>query len=247
MGHSRVWSITDGYSTGTTWSMESGVNDGYPYLSWAKAVDQSLPVELASFKLSSAQGVVNLTWVTESEIENQGFIIERSLADSKSWEAIASFSHSKDLVGQGSTSEQTHYAYTDAKVEVGATYSYRLVDVDYKGQQTTHAAQEITVILNDEDVLPGRMTLHPAYPNPFNPIVSLSITLAHASTDLRFEIYDLQGGLVRTLSQGAHEAGSYDFSWNGLDNHNQQVASGVYLVRLAGENQVAMQRVTLIR
>ena len=53
--------------------------------------DEPLPVTLASFTANSSNGEVILTWVTESEIENQGFIIERRAGEEEDWQEIANF------------------------------------------------------------------------------------------------------------------------------------------------------------
>jgi hypothetical protein len=47
----------------------------------------------------------------------------------------------------GSTSEAHDYAYTDAAVVPGATYLYRLADVDYSGKVTYHKEVEVRLRL----------------------------------------------------------------------------------------------------
>ena len=58
-----------------------------------------------------------LEWVTESEIENLGFIIERrSVEDGEQgsggeWSEIASYKTHPELQGQGSVTHRTVYRY----------------------------------------------------------------------------------------------------------------------------------------
>lgn len=212
--------------------------------------DTSLPVELSVFKSAYNHGFVKLYWLTDSEIENQGFIIERALRQAQgpvAWTEIANFGKNPDLLGQGSTTEKTDYSYIDKMVKVGETYSYRLSDVDYRGNITTHPAITVTVLAKDEDLKPGKLDMHPAYPNPFNPDVKLSFELNEAVQALALEIYDLNGALIQTVTSGAHDAGSYDFTWRGQDAAGNLLPSGVYLVRLAGAGEVQIQRITLLR
>jgi hypothetical protein len=242
--------VTQGNQTWTSseWTISSAnVADCNP---GALDNDQSLPVELSVFKSAYNHGFVKLYWLTDSEIENQGFIIERALRQAQgpvAWIEIANFGKNPDLLGQGSTTEKTDYSYFDKMVKVGETYSYRLSDVDYRGNITTHPAITVTVLAKDEDLKPGKLDMHPAYPNPFNPDVKLSFELNEAVQTLALEIYDLNGALVQTVTSGAHDAGSYDFNWRGQDAAGNLLPSGVYLVRLAGAGEVQIQRITLLR
>lgn len=242
-----------GTSNSSNWTQAAstsgtpGAGNGGDNTTW---IDTSLPVELSLFKSAYNYGYVKLYWLTDSEIENQGFILERALRQAQGpdeWIEIANFGKNPDLLGQGSTTEKTDYSYIDKLVKVGETYSYRLSDVDYRGNITPHPAITVTVLAKDEDLKPGKLAMHPAYPNPFNPDVKLSFELNEAVQTLALEIYDLNGALIQTVTSGAHDAGSYDFDWRGQDAAGNLLPSGVYLVRLAGAGEVQIQRITLLR
>jgi len=240
------WTVASS-SSGTPGEANGGDNSNW--------VDQSLPVELSQWLASSTHGEVRLNWTTDSEIENQGFIIERALRQAQGsnsepvgeWSEIASFTTNPDLLGQGSTSTQHDYSYIDIRVEVGETYSYRLSDVDYRGNVTWHAEIQVTVKDAGSDLKPSYVRLHKAFPNPFNPDTNLSFTLVNAVEELSLGIYDIQGALIQTLSSGHHEKGTHGFMWNGHDSRATVVSSGVYLVRLSTGSNQQIQRVTLIR
>jgi hypothetical protein len=189
---------------------------------------------------------VTLTWTTESEVENQGFILERRLTGETSLQELSSFADNPQLLGQGSTTARNTYTYTDKAVTTGQTYVYLLSDVDYSGRINKHGAISVTVKTAEEDLKPTDMVLHAAYPNPFNPEVTLSFSLSEA-TGVALEIYDLQGVLVSSVATGRQSAGTHACSWNGLDAAGNPVSSGIYLVRLSAGNRTQMQRVTLLR
>jgi len=214
----------------------------------APAGDGSLPVELSVWKAISSRGLVKLFWTTDSEIENQGFIIERSGGhQDKTWNEIASFTKNQELLGQGSTTAQNDYYFIDKQVKVGKSYSYRLADVDYQGVMTRHDEIKVTVKDAGIDLKPSDVKLHKAFPNPFNPDVNLSFTLENEVAELSLEIYDITGALVQTLSSGYHKMGAHSFGWNGYDSNNNAVSSGVYMVRLSAGSVVQIQRMTLLR
>ena len=234
----------------------SSLGSGSVYTNWTEitsgtgspggANDNSLPVELSVFKSVYNNGMVKLYWLTDSEIENQGFIIERR-SDTKDWGQLASFGKYPELLGQGSTTDQTEYTFTDKMVKVGETYEYRISDVDYQGDVTTHAAISVTVLAKDENTKPGKLVLNKAYPNPFNPNVTLSFNLEEAVNAVTLEVYDLNGTLVNTLSSGAHNAGIHTYSWQGTDGSGNMLSSGIYVVRLASAGHSQVQRITLLR
>ena len=56
-------------------------NGGLAYNVLVDTSDSNVPVELTSFKASTVNGNVNLTWSTATETNNKGFQVERKSAD----------------------------------------------------------------------------------------------------------------------------------------------------------------------
>ena len=101
------------------------------FLLLGSIADNSLPVTLTTFSAVVEDNGVLLRWVTESEINNQAFILERS-DDSQTFEQIA------ELPGQGNCSHRSEYEYRDARIAGGQTWYYRLSDRDFNGHITVH-------------------------------------------------------------------------------------------------------------
>lgn len=80
-----------------------------------------------------------------------------------------------------------------------------------------------------------------AWPNPFNPRVTLRYQVAAATTG-RLAVYDLAGRLVAVLRAGDIAAGAHTFAWDAT-----ALASGVYLVRLETALGATRVPVTLVR
>ena len=136
---------------------------------------------------------------------------------------------------------------------LGALAAGRLRDDDpvawprtYDLVMATASGNELVL---DTVVMPGPPDvglLLTAAPNPFNPRVTIHFTLPRSSV-ARLDILDLQGRLVRTLFHEARTGGPGQEVWNGRDLRGQDVASGVYLVRLRTDEEITSQRVTLLR
>ena len=206
----------------------------------ASASDNSLPVELAAFIARQRGPAVHLTWITESEMENLGFILER-VNDEGAWEEIASYLTHDALQGQGSTSRQTEYHYRESVPSIGAKLNYRLIDVSYKGVRTYHTLKPEDWTID----LPGEFALQGNYPNPFNPSTTIKYEIA-TDSQVSLVIYDVKGEIIQTLVSGRQSAGWYDISWNGQTSDGYTVSTGIYFARLvAGDHDQVIKMLYL--
>jgi hypothetical protein len=98
---------------------------------------------------------------------------------------------------------------------------------------------------------PARAFLAQNHPNPFNPTTRIAYGVpatagANAAVDVRLEIYDVQGRLVRRLVQGLHAPGTYGAIWDGRDDHGRRVRSGVYFYRLRAPGTTLSRKLLLV-
>ena len=101
-------------------------------------------------------------------------------------------------------------------------------------------------VASEDKKLPRQFTVAPNYPNPFNPSTTIPYTLPEKST-VRAIVYDLRGHKVATLVNTTQEAGKYSIQWNGVDQLENRVGSGVYFLRFSANEQIRVQKLTLIR
>jgi len=85
-----------------------------------------------------------------------------------------------------------------------------------------------------------------AYPNPFNPITTIRFCLDKPA-DIRLEIYNQRGQLVKSLAQGKANPGWSSMIWNGTDNQNRKVASGLYYSKLSYDGKSVAKKMILMR
>ena len=194
------------------------------------AGDVSLPVDLSYFTANSTRSdEITLTWVTESEFENLGFLVERRNVDvESSWNEIASYINYSELQGQGSVSHRTEYTFTDNTVEMEQTYDYRLADVSFQGVKEYH---EIHVLDVSPITTPSKFLLLQNYPNPFNPTTTIGYDLPQQSA-VKLTIHNVQGRQIASIQDEQKPAGSYQVLWNGMNQVGNQVSTGVYFARL---------------
>ncbi len=95
-----------------------------------------LPVSLSSFRpvRNQTTGHVDITWVTQSELNNAGFNILRSEGKGSAFKVI----NVKGIVpGHGTTSEKHVYTFTDTTAKPNVVYYYQIEDVSLDGKRTT--------------------------------------------------------------------------------------------------------------
>ena len=100
-------------------------------------------------------------------------------------------------------------------------------------------------------MIPDKTVLRANYPNPFNPETWIPYHLAD-DTEVRINIYDIQGVLVRQFNLGYQKAGYYTDRrkaayWDGRNEIGESVASGVYFYTLTTDNYTGTRRMTIIK
>ncbi len=146
--------------------------------------DSLLPVELSVFEAVSQDYGVKIRWVTESEFNNAGFHLERSL-DGRHFEAI----HWMD--GYGNSLVPREYIFTDLKLPKSTQYYYRLQQVDKDG--TTDYSEIVVVDSKHLSIIASAI-----YPNPANTVAHIDIEV-NETMDGKIWLYDASGKVHATL------------------------------------------------
>jgi FlgD Ig-like domain len=229
---------------GTGWTNTSETSGT---LNSGQTGDVSLPVSLSSFEANIGANQINLRWVTESETNNLGFDLLRSVQNTNDFVILSSYQTNPDLQGQGNTNILTEYSYIDNFVDEDVTYWYKLVDVDYNGVRTEHGPISATLSANNIN----GFSLHQNYPNPFNPSTTIRFSVPNSGKDnLHFvlSVFNNLGQEVTTIFDGPINSGNdYVFSWDGRDNFGRRLASGVYTYSLRSQNFVSSKKMILLK
>jgi len=84
------------------------------------------------------------------------------------------------------------------------------------------------------------------YPNPFNLSTVIEINLAQ-SENVRLEIFNLEGKEIFSKDLGKVSPGVNRFVWNGKDNNNFTLSSGIYFYRIIGEELSPVKKMVLLK
>ncbi len=140
-----------------------------------------LPVELSKFEATKRDNSIVLDWETATEVENEGFEIQRS-ANAQYWESIAF------VEGRSYSNGALMYQFVDRNPLQGSNY-YRLKQIDYDGQLVF--SQIRNVLFNES---PDRVDLK-IYPNPVSAGSFLNIQVFDDSVESIF-LTDLMGKMI---------------------------------------------------
>jgi Secretion system C-terminal sorting domain len=182
-----------------------------------------LPVELTHFDAKTTENQVKLTWETATETNNKSFQIERSL-EAENWFLIA------EMAGAGNSRDVLQYQFTDFAPLAGKSF-YRLRQIDFDGfsslspvRQIERKASEIVTI----------------YPNPVQNGRFVVSTTTENEADLRVDLLDLMGRVVRVMDFTAQKGENY------LEFLTNDLPEGMYSVRLFnGTSEVTSQKISI--
>ncbi|MCI0474297.1 MAG: hypothetical protein L0Y76_12005, partial [Ignavibacteria bacterium] len=169
---------------------------------YVSSTESPLPVTLKSLIYEVKNSGVILKWETSREINNKGFDIERKISPDSVWSKIG-FAE-----GKGNSNNIEKYTFEDKNLMPGK-YNYRLKQIDYNGNYGYH-------IFSGEAVVraPAKYSLSQNFPNPFNPVTSISFELPEKSF-VTIKIYDITGKEVSVPVNEYKQAGRHEVRWDG--------------------------------
>jgi hypothetical protein len=195
-------------------------------------VSTNLPVELTSFTAKIIAGNVNLEWKTATELNNNGFEIQRSV-DKVNFGTIGF------VQGKGTTTTPQSYSYID-KSKINGVLYYRLKQIDFGGKYDYSSVIEVK---ND---VPAEFSLSQNYPNPFNPTTSIKFALP-VDSKVTLQVYNMVGQVVAALADGNYSAGTQYITFDA-----SSLTSGIYIysvkaIGVDGSSMYSAKKMTIIK
>ena len=91
-----------------------------------------------------------------------------------------------------------------------------------------------------ENLIPDTFTLS-SYPNPFNPITTISFSIPESGFT-NITVYDIKGRQLETLTNKVLYVGNYSVDWDASSH-----PSGIYLIKMVSGEYVGMRKLNLIK
>jgi 3-phytase len=112
--------------------------------------------------------------------------------------------------------------------------------------QLTGKGIDLSVGVGNEAAPPKELALRPNYPNPFNAETTIEYALPSAAF-VRLSIYNLRGQRIRVLVEAEQSPGVNKLRWDGRDQNNQPVGSGMYFIHLDAQQRRLLRKAVLIK
>ena len=174
-----------------------------------KYINPPLPVELSSFTAEAQDQKVILKWTTATELNNNGFEIQRKVAESD-------FATIGFVSGEGTTTNQKEYSYIDKDL-VDGKYFYRLKQVDYNGSYEYSNVIEVDVRSLNE------YALEQNFPNPFNPTTTIGYVLKEKS-NAKLILLNAIGEEVAVLVNEEQDKGYHKVDFNAANYQAESIS-----------------------
>ena len=184
-----------------------------------------LPVELTSFTASAKGSSVTLNWETKTEVDNNGFEVERN--STGTWQKIGF------VEGHGTANSPKYYSFNDNN-PLGSKIQYRLKQIDNDG--TFEYSPVVEVELN-----PTQFTVYQNYPNPFNPSTVIRFALP-VPGNVTVNVFNTLGEKVATLLDGPMEAGYQQVTFDAAN-----FPSGLYFYEISAGEFKSIKKMLLMK
>jgi len=244
--YSPAYNCAVAYNSGTYRTIGAsfelgGLMDGTPPSTKTDLISEILdffnvvvPVELVSFSATKDEEDIFLCWSTATELNNQGFEIQRS-NDNQNFNRIGF------VEGKGTTTERQEYSFRDNTITGEGKYFYRLKQIDHEG--TFSYSQVIEI---DYNLLPSKFSLSQNYPNPFNPTTKIKFTIPQdvrrETRDVSLKVYDILGKEIAILVNEKKQPGVYEIEFDA-----GEFSSGIYFYILTAGKFIDTKKMILIK
>ena len=141
----------------------------------------------------------------------------------------------------------------DLMFTLGEEVAGRSENSEYQLWSGFRSFRRVTVICSqlsaiDEPIQPRILStqLYPVFPNPITDRMNVLYEIRDRGS-VHLSIHDVQGRRIHTYNRGRVNPGRYEFTWDGRDNDDNTVATGVYFVRLRVGESDFFRRVVILR
>jgi len=131
-------------------------------------------------------------------------------------------------------------------VEISSGEQFIRVQIVQGGFNIESITFESMLSNSNESLISNQFKLEKAYPNPFNNEIKIPYNMDRKDI-ISAKIFNLKGQLVVELYNGKKEAGNHYLTWNGLNNLEQEVPSGTYVLVVNNEQKFYTQKLLLLK
>ena len=247
------WIVSDGWGLAELYSQSGdySINDSpglAPYPNNRNAIIESN----FGFDLSNCSSATLKFWTKYYiELNSDYGYVEASKNGGASWQQIGEVFNGfksniqtlslNDFCGAGNTNVRLRFRFSTDSQTLPPFPGWFIDDIQViEGKNVSQVAQ------TDDTVVPDKYALHQNYPNPFNPSTTISFDLP-APEEVTLTIFNIRGEIVRTLANTLLSAGVHKIEWDGKDDSQLPITTGVYFYRLAASGFSSVKKLIFLK
>ena len=181
---------------------------------------------LSSIVLDEGTTQVTLSLVNRGDSDLSSVTVHVDPAKLPAWLSIQNSPQAVDISRGANGQDKLLLQFTITEAPAGAEMIVPLTLRDAYGNVWNLPVRVLT------SSLPLQNALYGNYPNPFNPKTTIKYSLKE-NMKTSLVIYNALGQKVKTLVDAPQSSGIHTILWNGKNDRGQQVASGMYFLKLS--------------
>jgi hypothetical protein len=148
-------------------------------------------------------------------------------------------------ITDSSTVTDSFYTIPSGKLANGVVYYWRVYGINTcnisSASLVWNFETDYTGIIQNSNEIPKEFKLYNNYPNPFNPVTSISFDIPKKSL-VSLKIWDLLGKEIMTLVYNELSPGKYEYILNALE-----LSSGLYIYKLEAKDYISIKKMVLLK
>ena len=106
---------------------------------------------------------------------------------------------------------------------------------------------ELSIANNSQVALPEAVSIHALYPNPTNSSLTLEFLTDLNNEVVQIAIIDILGRQVKTVNISLAGTYKHTWVWDGLDDHNRELPTGIYILTLTSGQTIDTRKITILK
>ena len=201
---------------------------GTKYIEWTPVDEQSILLSVNGYEYNIASP--GMHWIDDSLLVFNTGEAGLEFTDGDTIHVCLEEATDKVTQGYGPNHLGRHLDWPHPDTPVPFCWEFYIGEDDISAEQDKPMETEILSIV----------------PNPSNSTVSITYSIASIS-DVSMEISDVMGKRVYAKNFGELNAGIHHFSWNGETDYGKSLASGIFFIRVTGEDKSKTKKVVLMK
>ena len=222
-----------------------GALDPYIFIAGGQA-SAELVIDPEFFEIEMQPDEILIEYLELKNIGGETLAYTISLSEPVTWMSLYPIGGS--IAGGDSIDIEITFDSFDLTPDV---YTCQIIITDDREETIVPVTLTITGSNIEEELISSTTQIIGIYPNPFNPYTTISFNVAQTSSFVTLEIFNIKRQKVQTLVDGKLNAGNHSVIWNGKDENNKPVSSGIYFavfhVDDNGSDYTSVKKVILMK